>query len=112
MKFGLIMLLVLFPIVAWGATPGNTLTWKVTDEKGVFGYIVYRSEQRSGPFLRISREIVRKNDVPVSDATAGRYRFEDKDVEPGRSYHYFIDVISVHGLKQRLTGVQTRRVDK
>src|SRR5690606_541596 len=86
----------------------NSLTWKVADEEGVFGYIIYRAEQREGPFLRINARIIRKHAGPASKAGAGPYRFEDSAIEAGRTYYYFIDAVSVGGRKQRLSGVKAR----
>ena len=83
----------------------NSLTWRVSDEKAVFGYIVYRAEHREGPFRRANKDIIRKNG---KQADAGQYRFDDGSLEAGKTYYYFIDVISEYGRKQRLSGVRSK----
>lgn len=97
-----------FSGLATAAPQANTLAWKVTEEKGVFGYIVYRAEHREGPFLRISRDIIRRHVAGKDSGTAETYRFVDADVVAGRTYYYFVDAISMNGRKHRLTGVQAR----
>lgn len=98
----------LFPFAALGAS--TTLSWKVTDEAKVYGYIVYRSDLRAGPFQRLNREIVRVKDAQRDDAGHSRYHYVDATVEGGKTYYYFIDAISVQGRKQRLSGVKSRRI--
>lgn len=95
---------------AAAAPPSNTLTWKVTEGHGIFGYIIYRSEQRQGPFLRANAKILRRGKAESAGETLGQYQFVDTDVLPGHTYYYFIDVVDVSGFKQRLSGVQKHTV--
>lgn len=94
------------------AAASNTLSWTVKDEKEVFGYIVYRADRREGPYLRASEKIIRNPKVRMSppSTSPATYLFEDKAVQDGRTYYYFIDVISTGGKKQRLSGVVARTV--
>ncbi len=80
----------------------NTLSWTAATEQGVFGYLVYRSDQRDGPFRRLNERIVR---VPDDDLEQHSYTYEDRAVEPGRTYYYYLDVVSRAGAKQRFSGV-------
>lgn len=97
-------LLLLCITSASAAAASNSLTWRVKDEKAVFGYIVYRAEHREGPFRRVNAEIIRRHrEVPTD-----QYRFDDRSAETGKTYYYFIDVISEHGRKQRLSGVRSK----
>ena len=49
------------------------------------------------------------NIVPVADGPPPhRYTYEDREVEAGRSYYYYLESISKGGLKSRLSGVVTR----
>ena len=80
----------------------NTLSWTAATEQGVFGYLVYRSDQRDGPFRRLNERIVR---VPGDGLEQHSYTYEDRAVEPGRTYYYYLDVISRAGAKQRFSGV-------
>ncbi len=88
-----------------GPQVSNTLNWSAATEKGVYGYLIYRSENRAGPFRRINAEIVR---VPVDGAESHGYTYDDGDVLPGRTYHYYLDVVAETGVKQRFSGVVTK----
>lgn len=82
--------------------PRNTLNWQAATEQGVFGYLVYRSENREGPFRRINDRIVR---VPVDVLDRHAYSFVDDNVESGKTYYYYLDVVLVTGVKQRFSGI-------
>jgi len=85
--------------------PRNALTWTAGNEGGAFGYLVYRSDRREGPYRRVNERIVR---VPWDGAAEHRYRWVDQRVEPGRTYYYYLDVVSENGIKQRFSGVISR----
>ena len=89
--------------------PTAVLHWQARNEKGVYGYLVYRAERREGPFLRISREIVH---VPPEAPDVGSYEFVDRDVEPGRTYYYTLDVVRTTGHKSRFSGVLSKTVPR
>jgi hypothetical protein len=106
-----LLVLLLASVPATAASSSNTLRWKAASEKGTFGYIVYRSENRDGPFLRINPAIIRGGTRDADSASdISEYRFEDTEVKSGQTYYYFIDVISNHGRKQRLSGVKAKKV--
>jgi hypothetical protein len=79
--------------------------WTVVDEEGIYGYIVYRSERREGPFVRVNRDLIRS-----AGAGAGRhdYHFDDAEVLPGTTYYYFVDLVGTNGHRRRLTGVAAK----
>lgn len=83
------------------------LTWRVRREDQVYGFLVYRSEDRSGPYVRVG-SIVRAAKAATGQVRG--YEFVDRDVEPGRTYHYYVDTVTRSGLKQRLTGVVSKTV--
>ena len=87
--------------------PGVTLSWQARQEEGVYGYLVYRSDRREGPFIRINRDIIHARGVEVEIAG---YRFVDTDVGVGRTYYYYLDTISTSGRKQRFSGVVSKQV--
>jgi len=84
------------------------LEWSARNEEGVYGYLVYRSLRREGPFRRINPEIIHARHAPAPDTST--YRFVDAGVEPGRTYYYYLDTVSESGIKQRLSGVIAREV--
>lgn len=94
--------LVLLLLVAMAAGAGErglvTVRWKATAEDRAFGYIVYRSTDRGGPFVRLNPAIVR-----VSEG--GSYAYPDAAVEAGQTYFYYVDSVDNDGRKVRLTGV-------
>lgn len=108
----ILLLALLVPGSLLAQSPANRLSWKVVEGKGIFGYIIYRSEQRQGPFLRASEKIVRSPNPGVGKDAPSDYLFVDEAVAAGKTYYYFIDVVDVSGRKQRLSGVQKRTVAK
>lgn len=87
--------------------PQATLEWKAAKEAGVYGYLIYRSEAREGPFLRIGSEIVHVSKEP---GEVHSYRFVDTTVVGGRTYFYYLDKIATTGEKTRLSGVVAKSV--
>ncbi len=94
------------PTAAAGDSPEVVLAWTARSEEGVYGYLVYRSPRREGPYRRINPEIIHARHV-TPPATSS-YRFVDAEVEPGRTYYYYLDTVSLSGVKQRLSGVVTK----
>ena len=83
----------------------NTLSWTAATEIGIYGYLIYRSGDRAGPYLRVNPEIVH---VPDDGAEQHSYTWVDKDVEPGKTYYYYLDVVTVGGIKNRFSGIISR----
>ena len=90
------------------ATP--VLHWTSKDEKGVYGYIIYRSASADGPFLRVNKRIVPavRPKPSVSGEAAklpadSRYEYEDSSANPAKTYYYSIDAVSRTGLSKQLT---------
>lgn len=87
--------------------PAATVSWRAVLEEHVYGYLVYRSESRAGPFLRISDDIIR---VAPGDGGESSYHFTDTSVEPGRTYYYYVDVVTRTGEKKRFSPVGSKTV--
>jgi hypothetical protein len=89
--------------------PKVTLRWKAADAEGSnYGYLVYRSKSRLGPYLRVNAEIVH---MPKDGAKQHEYVFEDINVEPGATYYYYLDTIDTAGVKKRFSGVLPKTVE-
>ena len=88
--------------------PRATLTWKSKDDKGLYGYLVYRATKREGPYRRVGREIVHV--VPPDDEGLSNYAFVDRDVVAGRTYFYYLDTLDANGRKKRFSGVVAKTV--
>ena len=84
------------------------LHWKSRNEEGVYGYIVYRAEERSGPFLRVNSRIIPRH-AQAPGAADQEYHFIDESALPDRPYYYFIDAIGDSGRRQRLTAILLRK---
>jgi hypothetical protein len=93
---------------AAAAGPRVTLRWKAREQGMTYGYIVYRSERRAGPFVRRNEAIVR---VPDDGGTGvHEYVWVDEAVTAGVTYFYYIDAVGTGGVKERLSGVIEKRV--
>ncbi|HET9315504.1 MAG TPA: DUF1573 domain-containing protein [Vicinamibacteria bacterium] len=80
------------------------LTWNAGHEEQTFGYLIYRADKPEGPYRRVNASI-----VPVIEGPPPhRYTYEDREVEAGRSYFYYLESISKTGQKSRLSGVVTK----
>ena len=95
------------PLNAEEGAPAVTLRWKARAEKNVYGYLVYRSDRREGPFIRISAIVPVAGGEPES---VHAYTYRDENVAPGKTYYYYLDLLTVEGLKTRFSGVISRRV--
>jgi len=80
------------------------LTWDAGQEEQAYGFLIYRADRREGPFRRVNARIVPVQEGPPPH----RYTYEDRDVEPGHSYYYYLESISKGGVKARLSGVVTK----
>lgn len=120
-------------LIIWLAAAGNAfamdadaapryaapvLHWSSKEEKGVYGYIIYRSLKADGPYLRVNERIIPVPRAKDPDSSGGeksnverRYEYVDASANPAEAYYYYIDAVSTTGLSQRLTK-PTRRVPR
>jgi hypothetical protein len=92
---------------ATSAVSPAVLEWRAAKEEGVYGYLVYRADDREGPFRRLGTAIVHVSQDP---GEVHSYRFADTTVEAGKTYYYYLDTISRRGEKSRFSGVVTKVV--
>jgi uncharacterized protein DUF1573 len=96
------------PVVGRPGERRARLTWEARQEKDTYGYLVYRSDRREGPFRRVNPEIVR-----VSAAAGPHvYTYLDEQVEPGHTYYYYLESMGRGGTKSRLSGVMAKVIPK
>jgi len=88
--------------------PSATLKWQAKQESQVYGYLIYRAEKREGPFLRINQAIVHAR--AADDESVQSYVYVDRDVEPGKTYYYYLDTVGNDGKKARFSGVISKTV--
>lgn len=106
---GIVGLLVFGASACAAAANTSTLSWNAKHEKGVYGYLIYRSEQRQGPFVRINARILKSEAKDDADANVA-YRYVDNDVKPGHTYYYYVDAVGTNARKQKLSGVLKKQI--
>lgn len=86
------------------AGKGPLLRWSVANQLLVYGYIIYRSESETGPFVRVNPQTIRKqNDA---DSQSGSYQWRDNTAVSGKTYWYSITTVNEDGKKVELSGPQ------
>jgi len=80
----------------------NTIKWATASEVDNFGFDVYRSEKEDGPFTKI-------NETPVEGAgttdSPSYYKYEDDTIDPRKVYYYYVESISMDGIREHFTPV-------
>ena len=80
----------------------NTLKWSTASEVENFGYDVYRGDTEEGPFVRI-------NAKPIPGAGTfdepRYYQYVDTDIDPTKGYFYYVESISLKGVREKFTPV-------
>ena len=78
----------------------NRIQWSTASEVNNFGYDVYRGESRTGPFVKLT-------ETPLPGAgtedTPQSYDFVDDTIAPDTIYYYYVESISMDGVRKRLT---------
>jgi hypothetical protein len=82
--------------------PANTLKWTTASEVDNFGFDIYRALVEDGPFDRITTE-----PLPGAGTTdePQHYTFADTDIDPTRDYFYYIESISLGGVREKFSPV-------
>lgn len=80
----------------------NTLKWTTASEVDNFGFDIYRSLDEDGPFDRITNE-------PLPGAGTidepQEYVFVDSEIDPTKDYYYYIESISLGGVREKFSPV-------
>ncbi len=80
----------------------NTLRWTTASEIDNFGFDVYRGMTEEGPWERITAE-------PIAGAgttdVATDYVFVDEEIDPAKDHYYWIESISMEGVREAFTPV-------
>lgn len=80
----------------------NTIEWATASELDNFGFDIYRSLSPDGPFVRLNAEPVEGAgtiDEPRS------YAWVDDTIDPHLTYYYYVESISMSGVRERFTPV-------
>jgi hypothetical protein len=89
------------PVVGRPGDRWVRITWEARQEQQTYGYLVYRSDQRDGPFRRVSPQIVKVAETPGPHV----YTYLDEQVAAGRTYYYYLESVGRSGRKARFSGV-------
>jgi len=80
----------------------NTLRWTTASEVDNFGFDVYRSELEEGPFTRLTEQPI--SGAGTTDLTT-KYSWEDTTNDPYKVYFYYVESISLQGVREHFTPV-------
>ena len=84
------------------AVLSNRITWSTASEVENFGYDVYRSDTETGPFVRLTPQ-------PIAGAGTTDeeqfYEFVDDQIREGVSYYYYVESVSLSGIREKFTPV-------
>jgi predicted small lipoprotein YifL len=85
-----------------GEPLANTLKWTTASEVDNFGFDIYRSLAEDGPFEKITEQ-----PLPGAGTTdePQRYEFVDEDIDPGTDYYYYIESISLGGVREKFSPI-------
>jgi hypothetical protein len=101
-----------FPVQAQQEPPApgplrNMIRWSTASEVDNFGFDVYRAEHEEGPFTRITQQPV--PGAGTSDEPT-RYEYTDASIKPGMQYYYYVESISMSGVREKFTPTFKARI--
>ncbi len=80
----------------------NRLKWSTASEVDNFGFDIYRSLSEEGPFDRLTSQ-------PIPGAGSvdepRYYEYIDTAIEPGIDYFYYVESISVDGVREKFSPI-------
>jgi hypothetical protein len=80
----------------------NTLRWTTASEVDNFGFDVYRGDSEEGPFERLTESPLAG--AGTTDLTT-EYVWEDEAIDPHRVYYYYVESISLQGVREQFTPI-------
>jgi len=94
-----ILALALF-YLAWQAYQHPTIVveWSTASELDTIGFNVLRSETPEGDLEQVNSELIPSSVDPLAGA---EYSFEDKTVQAGKTYYYYLEDIDNQGTNSR-----------
>lgn len=78
----------------------NNLKWKTASEQDNFGYDIYRANTEEGEYEVVNEDII-EGAGTTSDST--KYEFHDDTIDPCKQYYYYIESISMDGVREAFT---------
>ena len=82
----------------------NTLRWTTAGEIENFGFDVYRATDKEGPF-----KLRTVDPIPGAGTTdeTNKYVWVDDKIDPTTTYYYYVESISLSGVREHFTPVIT-----
>lgn len=74
------------------------IEWTTATELNTAGFNLYRSERADGPYTKINAQLIPASSDPL---VGGKYRYEDSDVMPGKTYYYQLEDVEYSGASTR-----------
>lgn len=81
----------------------NKLRWRTASEVDNFGYDIYRSQAKDGKYIRLTQEPILG--AGTTDAVSS-YEYVDKTIDPYETYFYYIESISMNGVRERFSPIK------
>ncbi|MBI5648867.1 MAG: hypothetical protein HZC40_00210 [Chloroflexi bacterium] len=75
-----------------------SIKWSTKREIKTAGYLIYRAENRAGPFLQITRERIPAINDPY---LGGTYVYTDTETIAGITYYYQLEDVALDGTRTR-----------
>lgn len=85
-----------------GESYDNTIRWATASEVDNFGFNVFRSESEDGPFEQLNAKVI--EGAGTIDEPQ-QYSFVDDTIDPRKTYYYYVESISMSGVRERFTPV-------
>jgi hypothetical protein len=80
----------------------NAIKWSTASEVENFGYDVFRGDKEEGPFTRLNAKTI-PGAGTVDEPRA--YQYVDTTIEVGKAYWYYVESISLAGVREKFTPV-------
>jgi hypothetical protein len=80
----------------------NTVRWSTASEVENFGFDVYRGDSAEGPWTRLTEQPVLG--AGTSDEVH-KYEYVDRSIDPHKAYYYWVESISITGVREHFTPV-------
>lgn len=80
----------------------NTIKWATASEVDNFGFDVFRGENEEQPFEKINPEVIEGGGT-VDEPR--RYQFVDNTIDPHKIYYYYVESISMAGVREQFTPI-------
>jgi len=78
----------------------NSIKWVTASELNNFGFDVFRGDSEEGPFSKINEHTI---PGAGSTDTPNQYKYIDKSIEAGKVYWYYVESISMSGVREKFT---------